>query len=994
MLLSARVLAAVSNVDHALLLSALESLSFSTVRPSEDVTALTHALIEAMHIVDALDVSVERAGAPDGACDSSSDDSAATSRACSVALCRLIGRVARARTRTAAVAAASATAWSFVRRTLSLVKEDRKGCAETLETLMALLAEHGATMPQREATLLLCVLVKDQVDTHAYENTSQTVVGTEQRLRAQALSNLVTRATAALSGEDLECAADWAIHSLQQAACAMRKIKSRLTQGQPQRGGKQAGAVQSLLAPSATASLLAAHLRAVQMIVQEAPTACLPRHADVLAATLAALYTFDCECTTIEATSTVASDCADERNMAYRPPAKVSEGGAKYKPPHLRARMQSPSAGEGSEGRFNEFSSDSEVGHSDGEGTPRARRHTPGSKVRVAAAQLTQAIARADPRVLHAHWPVILLAGARSGRRATKGLLGALLADVHPRVRRSAASALGVILDGASKNYIAAAMWRPSRHPAAFTPLSETIGIIVSACHEVLRKVVRCEPDDAVSLAALKTFAIAASNTDFTRLDPALLPNDLRALLARLDQLSMEPGTATEEMLSSTLTCVSVLAAAKVPPAAAAAVGRVFAGSREDQAEHRDCLLARLFDLSTSRAHRPEALTALRAVAVHHPHLLHARWGDLLDVCRMHAHAREYKCHALLLRIIYDLLLALSSHGCACGARGLHVHVNAVRLRALWDEVLEKVVPDWLASPSPAVRSAGIHLFSALGGSAMCVLPPGTALWCIGFIVEGVRDGNCEVVAAAARTAGVVASYIPPGECARGLPVIARTLIEALGCAPSASIAAVAWGVAQLSARLCLLAQGVRSSNRPLPRPPRRWSSAGPSLLGVSLEMFAAHVLEIGRARERALSHVATALGNLIGISTPRSAWMDDAVAWLVECCSTDSFHTRVHAAVCAALEEALAWCPATEPRVLGWEVAAVPALLRLLAKTSSVRVQLNAARALLANVDGLRRVGALQQVSSAVLSASELNDNDRNHSYVQAAAAALVMKT
>jgi hypothetical protein len=105
-------------------------------------------------------------------------------------------------------------------------------------------------------------------------------------------------------------------------------------------------------------------------------------------------------------------------------------------------------------------------------------------------------------------------------------------------------------------------MWRPSRHPAAFTPLSETIGIIVSACHEVLRKVVRCEPDDAVSLAALKTFAIAASNTDFTRLDPALLPNDLRALLARLDQLSMEPGTATEEMLSSTLTCVSVLAAA------------------------------------------------------------------------------------------------------------------------------------------------------------------------------------------------------------------------------------------------------------------------------------------------------------------------------------------------------------------------------------------------------------------------------------------------
>jgi len=326
MLLSARVLAAVSNVDHALLLSALESLSFSTVRPSEDVTALTHALIEAMHIVDALDVSVERAGAPDGACDSSSDDSAATSRACSVALCRLIGRVARARTRTAAVAAASATAWSFVRRTLSLVKEDRKGCAETLETLMALLAEHGATMPQREATLLLCVLVKDQVDTHAYENTSQTVVGTEQRLRAQALSNLVTRATAALSGEDLECAADWAIHSLQQAACAMRKIKSRLTQGQPQRGGKQAGAVQSLLAPSATASLLAAHLRAVQMIVQEAPTACLPRHADVLAATLAALYTFDCECTTIEATSTVASDCADERNMAYR-------GQCRYLPP-------------------------------------------------------------------------------------------------------------------------------------------------------------------------------------------------------------------------------------------------------------------------------------------------------------------------------------------------------------------------------------------------------------------------------------------------------------------------------------------------------------------------------------------------------------------------------------------------------------------------------------------------------------------------------------
>ena len=1005
-ILASRLRAAAGASDAASMGRELEAAAAAQVRPGDvrGVEELRCALREAIGAVGG-----------DG-----SNELMAPGLRCAVALCRIISKVARSRSREAAATAACDAAWPFVRSTLvtlDLSKGSAAQRAAVLGALAAMLTEHGAAMPQHEAAPLLAALTTEPADASergAQDAESLAEEAADRKHRAQAVGSLVPRASGKLGADDLAAATAWAVKALGEAARLVSAgngpsstTKSRLGGSSGAHESGEAPPPPLRLAAADATSLLVAAMRAVQMLVQEAPPGCVSDHAQKLAAAAVPLFAFGRE----QAARTPASAATPGANAktAGGPGGQAAIGersggaggeGARYVPPHLRRRQQCPPspARNGTPSRHDAGTSDSDAGCSDSEGGGRSQRHSPESKVRVAAAQLMQAIARADARALHPYWGAVLHVGSSKGTRSarSKGLLGALRTDENARVRRSMASALGAMLDGPSKSYMAAATWRPRRHPGAFTPLSETIGDAVTACHDVLREVVRTEADDGVATAGLKAFAIAAINTDYTRLSPDMLPADLQALSARLNALaSMKPRQAVDDMRTAALACATVLAGSKAPKSSAASVELMLAGGSQGGAASSDSLLSSLFAIacnaSLSGGQRPEALTALRAVAVHHPRLLYARWGDIRSAQAALVAAGDHKCYALLLRVLGDMLLSLAGSPASVGADG--DAVDALSLRARWREVVEEILPEPLATDSSVVRAAALQVLSALTTGALSVLPAGFALGCVRTIANGLGDISNEVIAASARSAGVISCSLPPCECSQGLPLIVSSLLGAIGSSNAASYSAITWALAQVSVRmqgLCGRVQGPRGAGVgcvDAAQALRVEGAPGPSLVGVSVDHMAAGVLAASRERDRSRMHAATCIGNLIGLASPGAAWLDDGLVWLVECAQSSS--PKLQAAACGGIESALRWCASAEPRVLEWAAYAVPVLLSLLRSSRNCKTRLGAVCAMVANVDALAAQGQLLESVRAVLDAAVRMEGSESESSSQSSSRA-----
>ena len=180
---------------------------------------------------------------------------------------------------------------------------------------------------------------------------------------------------------------------------------------------------------------------------------------------------------------------------------------AAYRPPQLRG-----GAGQ-QRGEGGEWSSGSEQSEGEGEGEGEGWRRW---RVRVAALLCLQALARADPKALHAHWPALLpTRHVLQPCPRERTLLTAVLFDPKPKARLAATSALSGMLEGPSTRPFLQVGEAGSGggRGMAFTPLSALLGQMMVQLHTGLLHGVAADPDPAVvggHLRALSTLLHSA----------------------------------------------------------------------------------------------------------------------------------------------------------------------------------------------------------------------------------------------------------------------------------------------------------------------------------------------------------------------------------------------------------------------------------------------------------------------------------------------------
>ncbi|KAL2653169.1 hypothetical protein R1flu_021297 [Riccia fluitans] len=109
------------------------------------------------------------------------------------------------------------------------------------------------------------------------------------------------------------------------------------------------------------------------------------------------------------------------------------------------------------------------------------------SKVRTNAILSIQAVARADPKLLHAHWVVLLpTQDVLQTRPHQATLLTVLLNDPVMKARMAAASTLALMLESPARAYLQVAEHRDVARSKSFTTLSSSLGQLVIQLHRVV----------------------------------------------------------------------------------------------------------------------------------------------------------------------------------------------------------------------------------------------------------------------------------------------------------------------------------------------------------------------------------------------------------------------------------------------------------------------------------------------------------------------------
>jgi hypothetical protein len=351
--------------------------------------------------------------------------------------------------------------------------------------------------------------------------------------------------------------------------------------------------------------------------------------------------------------------------MTPQPPASPSKGG--YVPPHLRGGV---AAGAGAGSSDSDAQSDADAAAGCGLGGGASDRFG-ASRVRGAAALCVGALARANPRSLHAHWPKLLPASSAQllPRSPTTTLLRVALQDPAPRVRAAALSAIAHLLEGnVTRQYMAVAEVRTNPKTGAvirrnFASLSSTLGDVAATTHDALVRIVQAEPSLACLPAACKALSAFVDAAPFGRLPPTLLPRAIGVIWTRVGELSVCGGNGggwasrAEGSSSETTTArtsllaalTAALSAKDAPDAVTAALsGRAPEPFPADVAGPRGASgdLAKLVDVlpglasfaaaggGVNPATRCEAFGALRAAATAHAPAVAALYlsGGMRDV--------------------------------------------------------------------------------------------------------------------------------------------------------------------------------------------------------------------------------------------------------------------------------------------------------------------------------------------------------------------------
>ncbi|CAK9199437.1 unnamed protein product [Sphagnum troendelagicum] len=297
-----------------------------------------------------------------------------------------------------------------------------------------------------------------------------------------------------------------------------------------------------------------------------------------------------------------------------------------YLPPHLRSKLKAEVHTSGlangiteGQGRWG-LSSDSEQSDSDGPLGDGDRFKS--SKARTNAILSIKALARIDPKSLHAHWSSLLLThDVFQPRPYQATLLTVLLFDPIVKARVAAASTIAMMLEGPVRAFLQVAEHREFARSGPFTSLSGSLGQTVVQLHTGLLHIVSNEKHGGILAAALRALSLLVAAAPYGRLPMELLPNVVLSVNKRMhDLLSLSFDPSNTMNLAINCLGASLNASPASPQIAAILCSDLSSGLR--LCESRMIMLVFLWF----------SLQALRAAVQNYPDMASSFWDIIFRV--------------------------------------------------------------------------------------------------------------------------------------------------------------------------------------------------------------------------------------------------------------------------------------------------------------------------------------------------------------------------
>eukprot|EP00250_Pteridium_aquilinum_P000734 c10890_g1_i1 orf=147-3497(+) len=486
---------------------------------------------------------------------------------------------------------------------------------------------------------------------------------------------------------------------------------------------------------------------------------------------------------------------------------------AVYKPPHLRQisnkRMSQKSENSSKshhastfEAERRVFQSDSEQSDSDGSIGNQDRFKC--SKARALAISSIQALARADPKSLHAHWILLFPThDIMNTRRLQNSLLKSLLYDPILKVRMAAAATISLMLEGPSRAFIRMAEFRDIGKTGSFMTLSFSLGQVLLQLQKGLTHLAVNETNSGLLVASLKALSLFVGAAPFSRLPNDLLPNIIQAVQKRMKSLLSLPADQVNTLCMA-LNCIGC-ALNTVSPLDQVAQMLLDDGSELIRGSQ---LLQDLLDCT--QPHMPslarvEALQALKFAIHNYPSIKMPFWAlispikyGILKMSTVQSlggdpnigslHYPDEKVVHAATKLLNEFLRAVSGSSFTDDLQDevLHQSLFAAQSTDLfsltpvagshstpehetrnelfevgcWDESLQDYLPLLLAHSSALVRAEAMTCFAGLTFSVFCALPEQKGSFIISTLLEmAVKDESPSVRSTACRAIGVLVNF-------------------------------------------------------------------------------------------------------------------------------------------------------------------------------------------------------------------------------------------
>ncbi|KAI5057555.1 hypothetical protein GOP47_0027570 [Adiantum capillus-veneris] len=682
---------------------------------------------------------------------------------------------------------------------------------------------------------------------------------------------------------------------------------------------------------------------------------------------------------------------------------------AVYKPPHLR-RMSAKTWSQKLETSRENQQSKSEVerrallsdsDQSDSDGAIGNLDRFKCSKTRTLAILNIQALARAEPKSLHAHWTLLFpMYDILNTRRLQNSLLKTLLYDPILKVRVAAAATISLMLEGPSRAFIRMAEFRDIGKTGSFMTLSFSLGQVLLQLQRGLSHLALNETNLGLLVAILKALSLFVGSAPFSRLPNEMLPNIIEAIQKRIKCLLSLSTNDQVNAVCMALNCIGC--ALNTTPSDQ--VARMLS-EKGSETILESQLLRDLLDCTN--AHMPtlvrvEALQALKFAIHNYPCIAMGFWSFISPIKQgiLKSSAMPYiggdpRCEGFhqsdekvvlaatkllneSLRIVsgasftddaqddvfhHSLFASQAMHilDMAPTVAGQNAQALDTRMKLLevtcWHESLRDYLPLLLQHSSALVRAEAMTCFAGLTFSVFCDLAESQRSYIISTVLEVARRDESSVVrSTSCRALGVLVNF--PKLTTRTEFLTSAMDLILFSTRDSALVVRItaSWALANLCDALRCASEGNNGVS-----------------ISLSFKALAECAMRLSKDNDKVRANAVRALGNLIRVikfdsdntstltrlahdinphhpeqlhlkASEKYSWLERVVQTLVSCVTTGN--VKVQWNVCHALGN-LFLNKSILLSDMGWSTSVYSILLLLLRDSKNFKIRIQAASAL-----------------------------------------------